>query len=539
MALDEENGGLDQTFQLLKIQALSVWRYRWVMVIVAVLVSLVAWPLVMKLPDQYKATTRLYVDTQSMLKPVLKGLAVQTDMAVEIADLTKRTLLTRTNIKRIIRESDLDISVKSPKEEEKLINWLKDNIVIQSHGKSKKSREPDTFYTITFTHRNPQIAYSVVKSVLDIFIESSMGETRKDTTLTEKFLDEQIAEYESRLLRAEENLKRFKQENINFMSGQTGGYFKQFSDAKQKLREARLQLREAEEKSRRLQQEIDKLASGVSEFGGSLVSTPYDDRIAKLTEQLDEMRLQYTDQHPNIIALKDTIAQLEKEKAESLKKIDKRSATGDLANNKLYQELTIEMGRANAEVSALKVRVAEYQGEVERLRNLIDTIPDVEAKLAQLDRDYAVNKEKYNSLLSRRESAKISQQAESSTDQVMFKIIEAPKVPVIPEGPNRPMLLAAVYVLSVGVGVAIAWLLSQLKPTVMDSRSLMEKFHYPVIGVVSVVMSKKQRAYERRKLAAFVFILLAHLSVSLALVASQYLYDDPLALARDLLRGVI
>lgn len=536
MALEEENVGLDQTFQLVKIQALSVWRHRWVMIAIAIVVSLIGWPLVMKLPNQYEASTRLYVNTQTMLKPVLKGLAVQSELAVEIAELTKRTLMTRGNIQRIIRESDLDISVNNSKQEERLIASLSDRINITSQGKDKKSRGPDTFYTIQFTHNNPQTAYSVVKSVLDIFIESSMGETRKDTTLTEKFLQEQIDEYESRLLRAEQNLKVFKQQNINFMSGQTGGYFKQFSDAKDQLREAKLQLREAREKSKRLQQEIDKVASGVTQ---SSDGTAFDDRIAKLNQQLDDLSLQYTDQHPNIIALKQTIAELENQKAESLQDADNQASSGDLANNKLYQELTIELGRSNADVSALKVRVEEYSEEVERLRNLIDTIPDVEAKLAQLNRDYEVNKEKYNSLLSRRESASISKQAETSTDQVMFKIIEAPKVPVIPEGPNRPLLLAAIYIVSLGIGIAIAWLLSQIKPTILDSRTITEKFGHEVIGVVSVVMSPQQRAYERRKLMGFIFIIVVHMGLAITLVASQFLYDDPLALAKQLAGGLI
>ena len=535
----EESRGLDDTLQLLRVQAVAVWRYRWVRLIVAALVTLIGLPMVMIMPNKYESSTRVYVDTKTLLKPVLKGLAVESNMVVEIADLTKRTMLTSTNIKRVMREADLDISVSSPKEEEKLVNALRDSIIVESHGGDKRLRTPDTFYAIKYVHKHPETAYSVVKSVLDIFMESTLGETRKDSSLTEKFLQEQIEEYEGRLLKAEANLKEFKQKNINFMSGQSGGYFKQFSDAKDKLREAELELKESLEKSKGLQAEIEKVATGVSEYETAQLTTPYDDRISKLNVQLDELRLVYTDQHPNIVALKETISQLEKEKAESVKNLDKLASEGELTNNKLYQELTFTLGKANAEVSALSVRVENYKAEVDRLKAAIDTIPDIEAKLAQLDRDYAVNKEKYNSLVSRREAASLSKQAEAGADKVMFKIIEAPKIPVVPKSPNRPMLLAAVYVLSLVVGVAIAWLLAQLKPTIMDSRSINEKFGYPVIGVVSVVMSDKQKSYERRKLMGFVVIAILHFSVSAGLIASQVMYDDPLAIVRVALKGII
>lgn len=531
MVPEENSAGVYDLIQQFKPHLLAVWRYRWVWIVVSLLVTIVAWPVVVNLPDKYESSTRLYVDTQSMLKPVLKGLAVDSNIAVEFAAVTKRTLMSRNNIERIIRESDLDITVNNTKEQEKLIEHVRKNVKIISYG-AKGRGQLDNFYAISFENSDPHTAYSVVKSVLDIFVENSLGASRKDSTHTTNFLNRQISEYEQRLSLAENNLRQFKQKNINLMPNQSGGYYAQFSAATDSLRLAKRELKEEQEKEKKLLQEIEKVTSGVGIVDSSKLLSPIDERIQILQTQLDDLYLRYTSLHPNIIALEETISQLKKDK-EELKTGDK-SAAPSLTSNKLYQDLTVEQSKISGQVSALKVRVKEYESEIARLKSLIDTIPEVEAALAKLNRDYDINKEKYNSLVSRRESANISNQADTDSDQVTFKIIEAPKVPVIPLGPNRPILFIAVYAVSIGAGILVAWLFSQMKPTIMTERELTEKYGFNTLGSVSVVMSSAQKSYERKKLIGFILILFAHFSLTSVIIVSQYIYDDPIAIVNKL-----
>ena len=85
--------------------------------------------------------------------------------------------------------------------------------------------------------------------------------------------------------------------------------------------------------------------------------------------------------------------------------------------NPVYQQLKISLGAAEAEASSLRVRKNEYQARVKKLENLVDTVPQVEAELAKLNRDYTVIKQNYETLLSRRESARLSKKAEQSSDE--------------------------------------------------------------------------------------------------------------------------
>ena len=89
-----------------------------------------------------------------------------------------------------------------------------------------------------------------------------------------------------------------------------------------------------------------------------------------------------------------------------------------------------EGGRKVNVDNELRGQMAAQQGAVADLRSRVNAIPEIEAELARLNRDYEVNKEQYDTLLQRLESAKISQQADQNTENVKFRIIEPPTTPV-------------------------------------------------------------------------------------------------------------
>ncbi|MCC7098369.1 MAG: chain length-determining protein, partial [Rubrivivax sp.] len=54
----------------------GMWRYRWQALLTSWVVAIVGVVVVFKIPDQYEASARIYVDTQSILKPLMAGLTV-------------------------------------------------------------------------------------------------------------------------------------------------------------------------------------------------------------------------------------------------------------------------------------------------------------------------------------------------------------------------------------------------------------------------------------------------------------------------------
>src|SRR3569833_3367547 len=94
------------------------WRYRWVIALVAWPLCIAGWIYVHSLPDQYQASARVYLDTQSMLRPLLSGLAVQSNTQSKIKHMT-RTLLSRPNLEKKTQKTNQNHKTKTPKQKKK------------------------------------------------------------------------------------------------------------------------------------------------------------------------------------------------------------------------------------------------------------------------------------------------------------------------------------------------------------------------------------------------------------------------------------
>ena len=113
--------------------------------------------------------------------------------------------------------------------------------------------------------------------------------------------------------------------------------------------------------------------------------------------------------------------------------------------NPIYQDLKIEESKARIQVGTLQVQLAEYKQQLAELQDSIDMIPQVEADLAKLNRDYDITRERYLALVERRESARMAQKVEQNNSELIFRVVDAPVVPLLPSGPNRPLFLSGAF----------------------------------------------------------------------------------------------
>jgi polysaccharide chain length determinant protein (PEP-CTERM system associated) len=490
----------------------GMWRNRWHLMTAMWFVCIVGWVVVYKLPDQYEATARVYVDTQSVLRPLLKGLAVEAGVQQEVALMT-RTLLSRPNLEKVARTTDLDLKAKTPEQMDSLLDGLRHDIQIADAGKVD-------LYTISYQNSNPDLAKRVVQALLTIFVESSLGENRKDSDIAQSFLSDQVKDYEARLQAAEERLKEFKRKHIGMMPSQGKDYFQRLQDASEQLRQTGLTLEEAKKRRDELKRQLkgNEPTFGIATSPSQLTSS-LDQRIQDLEEKLDNMLLQYTPQHPDVIAIKRTIGDLKKQREKEIEAMGNNPDLNSMSNNPVYQQMKIQLGTAEADVAALQARFDEQTKRVKDLHRMVDTIPQVEEDLAQLNRDYDVNKKNYEELLARLESARLSQQADQRADNIRFKIIDPPRVPLVPSAPNRPLFMSVVLVGGIFAGIALAIFMAQIRVTYDTRRSLAEATGLPVLGCVSVVWTPAMSLRRRLNKGFFIFGAVALFGLYTAIMA--------------------
>ncbi|MGE3773596.1 MAG: XrtA system polysaccharide chain length determinant [Gammaproteobacteria bacterium] len=493
------------------------WLYRWVGLATAIVACTLGWAGVQLMPDQYEVSAKVYLDSRSMLRPLLRGIAFDSGDLSNTTMLLSRTLLTRPNLEEVARRTDLDLGTKTPEEFDKLIADLSSDISIAGTPR-------DNIYEIKYSNAKPKIAKAVVDELLNTFMESALGDTRRETAVTQKFLEEQIAAYEKRLVEAEERLKEFKQRNVGMMPGAEGGFFSRLEAAHAQLKEAQLQLEEGMRRRDQLKEQAKNANTAVedpfaleddvsaAEVDGQIAQ--YESKITDLDNRIDDLLVSYTEKHPDVVAMRKMIEdlkvkietrkkELEKEAKEKPPATEEEDDFAAMMGNPFKQQLQLQAAEADAMVAGLQTRVQEFERRVKELEKRVDTVPEVEAELARLNRDYEVNKTQYDELLKRRELAYMAQEADQSEDDVKVKIIEPPRVPLLPTGPNRLLFSSIVLLAGLGIGGGLSAMLSQMNPRIIDVPDLKDITGLPVIGVISLSSSPLHRQQRRYELMAF------------------------------------
>jgi polysaccharide chain length determinant protein (PEP-CTERM system associated) len=439
----------------------------------------------------------VYVDTDTVLKPLLTGLAVNTDVNNRVG-MMSRVLMGRPNLERVARETDLALRAPTPDAFEGLVGQLAFQIKLEGGG-------GDGTYSIRFSDGDPKMAQRVVRTLLDTFVEDTLGVKRQDSDSAQKFLLAQIKEYDTRLREAEDKLATFKQQHVGNMPGETGDYYSAMQTAMKDLDGLRSQYRLADGRSKELHKQLEgeEPTFGLfSEEGGGDTATGA--QIAQYRKDLDSLLLVYTEKHPRVVALKETIAQLEaQQEAKTTKKKSSAGGKRDAASialdiNPVYQNLKIELSRTEVEMASLRQQISEKEAVVSGFKSRVNSAPEIEAELTRLNRDYEVNRAQHTALLQRLESARLSEKAETSGERVRFRIIESPQVPLLPTGPPRGLMMAAVLLAALGVAGVLAFFLNQLRPVFLSRGMLAELTGLPVLGAVSYVPWEQQQTFFRR-----------------------------------------
>ena len=339
----------------------GMWRYRWQLVIVAWTVAIVGWYFVYNMPDVYQASAKVSVDTNSLLPGLTKGLTASENLIDEV-DLVSKALLTRPNLAEVARQTDLDLRAETPQQMEGLITSLQRRVSI-SGGRDK-------IFTIAFKDTNREKATDVVAALLNTFMESSLGARGDDADMTTRAIKSEIDDHEKRLLQAESDLADFKKRNLGYMPNDGADYYTRLQTALANVAETERQMRQI----RQRRDEVARQLEGEEPVFGLMPSTPAQAaagcskaaNISQLQAQLSDLQVDFTDKHPRIVMLRETIAALQAECEQEREAMGGAVAvvnpeTNSLDANPVYQNLRLQLSNANVELAALSEEYSTRQ----------------------------------------------------------------------------------------------------------------------------------------------------------------------------------
>ncbi len=231
-------------------------------------------------------------------------------------------------------------------------------------------------------------------------------------------------------------------------------------------------------------------------------------RIEEQQRILDNLKSRFTEQHPDVVAANRALADLKKQYADTEAKQGKNDdgsvkAVKTTVPNAVYEQVKLKLVDTDSLISTLQRRLDVADSEAKKYEDLANSAPNVEAELQTLNRDYGVLRKNYDELISRREAAKLADAVETTGEKIQFRIVDPPQIPSTPSGPPRLLFMSAILLGSLGAGIVVAFLMSQLDDTFFSLASLRDTIGLPVLGGISRILSPGERRMRLLRTATF------------------------------------
>lgn len=474
----------------------STWQYRWYGVVAAWVLCLAGWIGVGVIPDQFQSEAKVYIDTDTLLRPLLKGLAVSSDADQQVSVML-RTLITRPNIEQVVRLTDPHAASLSPAAMQDKISAVQKDVSLRSLGAKN-------LFGVAYTSRDPAYAQAVTQSLVSILVDSNVGDQRRDVEGVQSFISERVAEYERLLRETEKRRAAFKTANLEYFVA--GGTDTRLDKAKADVASAQADLDAATTRRNSISAQLNGTPAilNVAAVAPIILNSNSGGRgtaLAEAQSRLEDLRSRYTDSYPDVVATQKLVDRL---KAEALKKGTDAANDGTHQgiSNPVYVALRAKLSDEETNVALSQHRLSQAQSDLDNTKRMMEKAISVERQYADIDRDYEVLHKQYEELLQRRESARLSQAVGDQQSSMVFRIVEPPQQPEHPVAPNRILFNSAVLLIGLAGGMAVAFLLGLNADRFVVSDQLRAAFDIPVIGIISNVRHAADAEQMRKAVVA-------------------------------------
>ena len=442
-------------------------------------------------PKKYVASTTILVQESNIIKPLMEGRAVATNNA-DRAGIAREVIFSRKIMDDILRTGGWMEARPAPVEQERIIDDIKHRTSI--------TNVRENLIRIDYTDSKPERAFHIARRFADLFIRESLAAKERESREAYEFIDSQVEDYRAKLTAAEDKLKEFRAANDDALPGSEADSNTRIMSLRNQIEAARMDMTEQRSKESTLVREL----SGESAYASVQTREAlYHSRLADLQGQLDQLLLNDTDQHPDVVRVRHQMQDLREQSGRADQQHAMRTAMGgdalgdSMRINPVHAELRTRLAeiRRNAAAAQARMNVSEalLQTELERNRRIANSSNTA----SELQRDYEVNRDIYQDLLKRRENARVSMNLDAEHRGLTFDIQEPASLPL------RPLGLRFVHFSLAGLGLGIvlplallfAWL--RWDPRVRSANQLQQMTGLPVLATLPVYPNEPQRHHAR------------------------------------------
>jgi len=505
---------------------LGVWQRRhWLGIVIFVVVAAAACSLAAFLPDLYRAKATVLVERRQVPESFVRS-SVTGELETRLQTISQE-VLSRARLEQLITRFNLYPAAQRAGALEGAVETMRRDVSIEVKGVDQPGgRVVTVAFVLGYRGREPATVAAVTNALAEAYVEENARLREQQAAGTAAFLRGQLAETKRRLDEQESRVRAFRSRWVGELPQQVGVNMATLERLHAQLHLASAnQLRAVDRRAALEKQlaEVDVNGAPTPETGAT--------KLAKLKQELAELRRRFTDAYPDVVRLRAEIARAEQDLSAAEPAGPAPAAPATPAATRLRAGLR----DADTEIADLKAEEQRVRNEIAAYQRRVDTAPQREQELQELSRDYDMTKDVYGSLLKRYEDAQLAETMEQRQRGEQFRILDAAIPSRMPAAPNRLRLLLVGVALALGAAAGAMMLVEHLDTsfhTVDDLRALGRA---PVLLSIPLIVTAGDARQSRRRVRyAGVGVVVA---VALVIKGTQLLANGNEMLVALLSRG--
>jgi succinoglycan biosynthesis transport protein ExoP len=348
-----------------------------------------------------------------------------------------------------------------------------------------------TAFKIYYTASSPILSQQVNNELTSLFIEENLKLQQQLSESTTAFLESQLTEARKKLEEQEAKVRAFKADHFGDLPSQAETNVQILSGLQGQLLSTQRSLDGAKQQKLYLESLQQQYQSAQANIGGNDTQSGNSTQglateLTDLRRRLAEARTHLTEEHPDVISLKDRIAKVEKFQNDMEKEKSPRQEISKSAGSidpgiaaQVQRGATTPMMQVQSQLKAIELEVENYgqhtkelESQIAFYRARLNLTPQTEQQLADISRGYEESKANYNSLLQKQNQSQLATNLEERQQGEQFRVLDPPSLPTKPTAPNH--LLLSMGGLSVGavLGLGLTFLLEGVNVLVRQQKDL-------------------------------------------------------------------
>jgi polysaccharide chain length determinant protein (PEP-CTERM system associated) len=472
-------------------------RRWWVVVIPALILPVVMYGVSHFVQPRYLSQTLILVEQQkvpdSYVKPV-----VTDDLSGRLASM-KEQILSRSRLEPIIERFNLYGTTKMSMDDR--IDAVRKNIEVKPIESTISRTGGLPGFFISYQASDARTAQLVCGEITSLFVNESISDRTASAEGTTAFLQAQLADAKRNLDDQDAKLARFQEENFGKLPGEEDANMNMLNSLNTQLNAITQSLAQLEQnKSYEDTMLAQQSAQSSSSSTGVAAPQAQQEDLDKLLSQEADLTARYTDDYPDVVAVRRKIKELRAQmaKAPAAPAIPATSAPN--RNDSLsVQQLRAQLRATEQAITQKQHEQAQIQSQIRGYQARIESSPAVQEQFKNITRDHATAQQFYDDLLNKMNQSKMATDLEKRQQGESFKVMDEPNLPEAPTFPNRLVFALGGFVGGLVLGVAIVALMEYRDTAVRSERDLWAFTKLPTLAVIGFTGEEQQPAPSKRR----------------------------------------